>query len=365
MASRECFNAVKTLACGISSQRGEFPVTLIPKLGAHCGAWDRHANRFNPRGYQEPLPLPEIIRQVARVPDLKGLDLSRSMVEKVPLSEIKTALAETGLRVISVAASISGHPRWLHGAFTNPDPQLRRQAIQVVKETMDLVLELGGSQVNLWFGREGFDYCFEADYAAEWQYLVDGLRDCAAYQPDARIAIEYKSKEPLSHLLVGTAATALLLCEDVGAPNVGVLLDTGHALLAQENLAQVAVMLARRNRLFHIHLNDNYRSWDDDMVPGSVHWVEFVEMFYWLERIGYNGWFMCDAQSAGYTPETIMKTSAAFVRGLTQVLGGLDLSALAESIGRGDGLECLSSVQNKIFGIADSRPANQGVLRDD
>jgi len=152
-------------------------VTFVPKLGAHCGAWDRHANRFNPRGYQEPLPLSEIIHQIARLSDFKGLDLSRSMVEKVTLSEIKNALAQTGLQVISVAASISGNPKWLHGAFTNPDPQLRRQAIQVVKETMDLVLELGGSQVNLWFGREGFDYCFAADYPAAWQRLVDGVRE--------------------------------------------------------------------------------------------------------------------------------------------------------------------------------------------
>ena len=337
-------------------------MTFVPKLGAHCGAWDRHANRFNPRGYQEPLPLPDIIRQIAQLPDLQGLDLSRSMVEKVPLSEIRNALAETGLQVVSVAASISGHPQWLHGAFTNPEPQLRRQAIQTVKETMDLVLELGGSQVNLWFGREGFDYCFEADYHAEWQRLVDGLCECAAYQPKARIAIEYKSKEPLSHLLVGTAATALLLCEDVGAPNVGVLLDTGHALLAQENLAQVAVLLARRGRLFHIHLNDNYRSWDDDMVPGSVHWLEFLEMFYWLDRIGYHGWFMCDAQAAGYPPQVVMQTSAAFVHGLTKVYQKLDVAALEEAISRGDGLTGLSMAQNAMFGLIDSNPAARGVF---
>lgn len=320
------------------------------KLGAHSGAWGRHANRFNPRGYQEPIPLPEIIRQVASIPELTGMDLSRSLFERTELSQVKDALAETGLEVVAIAASISGHPRWLRGAFTNPDPKLRGEAIQLVKETMDLALELGSRQVNLWFGREGYDYCFEADYDAEWQQLVEGVRECAVYRPEVRIALEYKLKEPLSHLVIGTAATTLLLCEDVGEPNVGVLLDTGHALLAQENLAEVTALLARRGRLFHVHFNDNYRLWDEDMVPGSVHLVEFLEMFYWLHRVGYQGWLMFDAQSPGYEPKSIMRTSVAFVKGLEAVLSRLDSTMLREALVRGDALTCLSEIQRAMFG---------------
>jgi xylose isomerase len=48
------------------------------------------------------------------------------------------------------------------------------------------------------------------------------------------------------------------------------------------------------NRLFHLHLNDNYRYWDDDMIPGSVHTLEWLEFFWWLDRTGYDGWFSLD-----------------------------------------------------------------------
>lgn len=341
-------------------------MTPALKLGAHCGAWGRHANRFNPRGYQEPLPLPDIIRQAATIPDLTGMDLSRSLFESAKLSEVKDALGETGLQVVSLAASISGHPKWLRGAFTNPDPNLRREAIQLVKESMDLVLELGGRQVNLWFGREGYDYCFETDYGAEWQQLVEGLRECATYRPEVRIALEYKSKEPLAHLLIGTAPITLLLCEDVGEPNVGVLLDTGHALMAQENLAEMTVLLARRGRLFHVHFNDNYRLWDEDMVPGSVHLVEFLEMFYWLDRVNYDGWLMFDAQSPGYEPKSIMKTSVAFAKGLAALLERVDIVMLREALARGEALTCLSLIQQAMFGQeVISSLALQGDLYDD
>ena len=327
---------------------------LAPKLGAHGGAWGNHANRFNPKGYQEPTSLLEIIRQVAQIPGLRGLDLSRPMFDQIPLQQVKAVLVEHDLKVISIAASISGSPRWLRGALTNPDPQLRRQAVQIVKETMDLVAEFSGQHVNLWFGREGHDYCFESDYETDWQYLVEGVRECALYRPNVRIAIEYKQKEPLAHLTINSAATTLLLCEEVGAPNVGVLLDTGHALIAQENLAEVATLLARKKRLFHLHLNDNYRLWDDDMTPGSVHLVEFLEMFYWLDRVGYTGWIMFDAQPPGYAPIEVMKASVAFVQGVIKLLERLDRTAIETAISRGDGVACQHLVQRALFDLPES-----------
>jgi xylose isomerase len=150
--------------------------------------------------------------------------------------------------------------------------------------------------------------------------------------------------------VVGTGATTLLLCEDVGEPNVGVLLDTGHALLAQENLAEVTALLARSGRLFHVHFNDNYRMWDEDMVPGSVHLLEFLEMLYWLDRVGYDGWLMFDAQSPGYEPTHIMKTSLAFVKGLAALLERLDIPLLGEALANGDALTCISRIQRAMFG---------------
>ena len=48
------------------------------------------------------------------------------------------------------------------------------------------------------------------------------------------------------------------------------------------------------NRLFHMHFNDNYTSWDDDMMVGSVHSIEYIEMLYWLDRCGYKGWLSMD-----------------------------------------------------------------------
>ena len=75
---------------------------------------------------------------------------------------------------------------------------------------------------------------------------------------------------------------------------MGVLLDVGHSLAAGENVAEAAALLAGEGKLDYVHLNDNYRSWDDDMMVGAVHLVEYLELVYWLKRLGYGGWLTLD-----------------------------------------------------------------------
>jgi xylose isomerase len=43
-----------------------------------------------------------------------------------------------------------------------------------------------------------------------------------------------------------------------------------------------------------MHFNDNFGSWDDDMIVGTIHSVAYIEMLYWLDRCDYRGWFSMD-----------------------------------------------------------------------
>ena len=106
------------------------------------------------------------------------------------------------------------------------------------------------------------------------------------------VLVEYKMKEPRTHCFVNTAATAILMTQDLD--RVGILLDVGHSLAAKENMAEAAALIASHNKLDYIHFNDNYRAWDDDMMLGSVHLVEHLELVYWLKRIDYQGWLTLD-----------------------------------------------------------------------
>ena len=85
------------------------------------------------------------------------------------------------------------------------------------------------------------------------------------------------------------------MAQETGCDNVGVCIDTGHAYVAGEVVGE-SIVLAKRagNRLMHMHFNDNYGSWDDDMIVGSVHSIAYIETLYWLDRVGYTGWLSMD-----------------------------------------------------------------------
>ena len=50
------------------------------------------------------------------------------------------------------------------GAFTHPDPTIRREAIDLTKRGLDSLAGAGGRLMTLWMGQDGFDYSFQADY---------------------------------------------------------------------------------------------------------------------------------------------------------------------------------------------------------
>ena len=74
----------------------------------------------------------------------------------------------------------------------------------------------------------------------------------------------------------------------------GLTLDIGHSFVALENAAASASLALLEGRLQQIHLNDNYRDWDHDLVPGAANFWERLEFFYWTRKLGYSGWYCID-----------------------------------------------------------------------
>ena len=95
-----------------------------------------------------------------------------------------------------------------------------------------------------------------------------------------RIAIEYKSKDPRQRQYVGNVGKLMMLLNDIGLDNVGGVIDTGHSLMAQESLSESLAILDAHGKLFQIHLNDNYKDSDPDMVLGAINFWETLEFFY-------------------------------------------------------------------------------------
>jgi xylose isomerase len=119
----------------------------------------------------------------------------------------------------------------------------------------------------------------------------------------------------------------------VGAANLGVTLDIGHAIAAGERPAQSAALLARAGKLFYVHLNDNDGAFDWDLPPGVVRFWETLEFLHALPGLGYaNDWFSFDIVSKEYDPMQVYGQSFAMARKLESIAGRFDEARLAELV---------------------------------
>lgn len=263
------------------------------KFSAGLWVFAQSVDKFG--GYTQTLSVEEQIKAAASVPGLDGVELIAPLhVDMDTVLEVQAYLKEAELDVVAVNPYLWTEPIWQRGALTSPNPKVREQAIARGKLAVDIARLLGATKMCLWPGEDGWDYHFQSNYNFLWDSTVDGIREIAEYGADIQIGIEYKMKEPRTHMLIGTAAKAALLGIEVGLPNVGAYLDFGHALMANENPAESVALLSRHKRLVGVHVNDNYGSGDDDVIVGSVHFWAIIEFLYELERNGYDDWISLD-----------------------------------------------------------------------
>jgi L-rhamnose isomerase len=92
-------------------------------------------------------------------------------------------LADQGLLLNGLAMRYYTEAGFKLGAFTHPDPATRRAAIDLTRRGIDACAAMGGSQMTLWMGQDGFDYSFQADYARMWDDTIAALAEVASTSP--------------------------------------------------------------------------------------------------------------------------------------------------------------------------------------
>ena len=323
-----------------------------PQYGAGLWVFKQFIDRYAADAYGPPVGTIEAIRRAGRVGELSAVDLSHPLTEPdLTLQQVKDALDEAGLRAVAITPDIfTGEFRL--GAFTNPDAAVRQRAIDLCKGAGEVAHTLGADYVKLWAGQDGYDYPFQADYAQIWDYAVAGVREVASSDTSMQFGIEYKSKEPRTHMLFSTAARTLLAIQEVGLDNVGVIMDMGHSLFAKETPAEAVQMLHRYGKLTSVEINDNWREWDDDMTVGSVHLIETLEFFDALRRIGWNRVLMLDQFPFREDPVKAARASINTIKALIRLVDRIDVDALAAAQDRQDAIEAQNLTLNLLLGEA-------------
>ncbi len=210
-------------------------------------------------------------------------------------AKFKKLLDNYGLECSSVNLNLkSEFEKFKFGSITNPDPAVRKESVRYMKAAMDASAELGCNLITVCPLGDGSDYPFEYDYMRGFMDAVECVREAAEYRDDVKVSMEYKLNESRMHCALPDAGKTAYLCSLVNKKNVGVTVDIGHALLAGEIPADSIAFLGATNKLFYVHVNDNYRNWDWDMVPGTVNLWDYIEVLLYLEKVNYTGWITAD-----------------------------------------------------------------------
>ena len=319
-----------------------------PVFGAGLWNFATYVDRYAVDGYGDPRSTIEQIELAAEVGDISYVDLNYPFTGGLTTADVKAALERTGLKAIGVTPDIYLREHQM-GAFTNPDPAKRASAREIMHGAAEAVRALGARYVKIWPGQDGFDYPFQVDYKELNRLAVEGMRDLARANPDLKFVIEYKPREPRTHMFWSSAAKTVLGIQAMGVDNVGVLLDFGHALFGGESPAEAAQLLIDHGLLWGMDVNDNYRGWDDDMVVGTVHMTEALEFFHTLRVNGWEGVWQLDQFPFREDVVDNARTSIRFLKALHRALDRLDEDALAEAQAGQDPLAAQRVVQDALL----------------
>lgn len=302
------------------------------KYSVSIGTYAPCADRFVAEGYHPAMSLEQMLEAAAKTEAAEAVEVDFPFMPPIneDVAKMGKILKNTGMRLCTIEIDHYSGKKWQHGALTSNDKAIRKEAVEVSKRGIDAAKELGVEQVNLWLGHDGFDYPMEADYQLQWGRTIEGIQAIGEHRKDMKICLEYKPREPRVFSLMDTVGKTLLIANATGLDNVGVNIDTGHALMAFENLAQSAVLCNQYNKLFYLHLNDNYREWDDDMMVGSVHIWETLELCYWLIQIGYQGWHSLDIYPYRINAIEAAEESIRMLKAMYRIARTLDVRKLAE-----------------------------------
>jgi xylose isomerase len=313
-------------------------------------------NSFNTRpelfraGHGGKLTVAELVERASSVRGLSAVDLNYpDHIEETSGREMAARAADAGLVLNGFAMRYYTDPAFKAGAFTHPDPLVRRSAIDLTKRGIDALAEAGGALMTIWLGQDGFDYPLQCDYAQLWDLEIDGIREVAAHNPSVDISIEYKPSEPRAFSLLGNVGATLLAIAEAGAPNLGVTLDFAHVLYAGEQPAFAAALVGRQSRLLGVHLNDGYGRRDDGLMAGSIHPVQTIELLREIRRTGYQGALYFDTfpDAVGLDPVAECEANIAAVETMLAVVDRLEGdNALAEALGRQDPIGSQNALRN-------------------
>ncbi|MFR9780692.1 L-rhamnose isomerase [Micromonospora sp. MS34] len=190
--------------------------------------------------------------------------------------------ADQGVALGAVNANVFQDNDYKLGSVTNPDPGVRRKAIDHLLECVDIMDRTGSRDLKLWFS-DGTNYPGQDDIRTRQDRLATALRETYDRLGDnQRMLLEYKLFEPAFYTTdVPDWGTAYAHCLELG-PKAQVVIDTGHHAPGT-NIEFIVAFLLRAGKLGAFDFNSRFYA-DDDLMVGSADPFQLFRIMYEIVR---------------------------------------------------------------------------------
>jgi sugar phosphate isomerase/epimerase len=206
-----------------------------------------------------------------------GVELAIRDPKLINLDQLESLTQACGLSIPAIGTGQAWGEEGL--SFTDPNDKIRQSAIERIKEHIPVASRFG-AVIIIGLMRGIIKPGVEPIRAIDW--LVEALRVCtnAAHPYGIRLALEPINRYETT--LINTASEGHELIEQIGAENLGLLLDTFHMNIEEPDIEQS--IRAYKTHIFHFHVADSNR-WH----PGAGH-LNFRSIMTTLKTTGYSGW---------------------------------------------------------------------------
>lgn len=314
----------------------------------HVGTFsDRYCSAYSDFEFS----INEKLDRIKSIPLISAVDLNLTKEYFENIDELKAGLKRTGLKVNCVMVDTTADRDYKQGSFSSLDTNVRNKALKNAKKAMDFAEEVGCNTFAIWPGQDGYDYMFQADYEKERTLFADAIKELSQYKPNMNIALEYKPKEPRNKCYINSMASTLLMIKELGVNNVGIAMDYGHSFFGGENPAEaVAMCHMYGGKLMAVHMNDNYGSWDDDLIAGSVNTIPYLEYIFWLRKTGYNGFITFDQFPYREESRNAVNESVEWFNFLESIIDNANTDEIESVLKKKDGVEASRLVRKLLMG---------------
>lgn len=183
------------------------------------------------------------------------------------------------LRILAGRCALSLHAPTYDLNIASVNPGSRKEAVRQYEEVLGLAQEIGATWVVV---HEGHNSYWKLDRAAAWGWSVEGLQLVWESAKKRGVSVALENTNAGKFAIYDAWQEWMGLANQI-SPEMPLVLDIGHALLARWDIPAVIRALGRR--IVQVHIHDNDGETDDHLLPGEgiADWPEIKQA---LQEVG-------------------------------------------------------------------------------